>query len=233
MLPLGPRSLGDLPDLDVFVRMDVVKSVGGDFYDSFMLDERRVCIAIGDVSARGMPAALFMVQTLTLLRSELVKPTSLASCLNRFNRVLCDTNISHMYVTLLVIWVDLIDGTVEYVNAGHPPMLISRDGGSFVPVDESEGLIAGVLADNEYSSKTVSIKPSDRIVLYTDGVTEARDTNRTFYGQQRLVNNLSHESQGSPTNLVAEVFSDLGEFLGPAGPQDDVTVLSITIGREV
>ncbi|MFT4582484.1 MAG: sigma-B regulation protein RsbU (phosphoserine phosphatase) [Gammaproteobacteria bacterium] len=231
MLPPGPRLLEDLPDLDVFVRMDVVKSVGGDFYDSFMLDERRVCIAIGDVSGKGMPAALFMVRTLTLLRSELVKPSSLASCLNRFNRVLCDTNISHMFVTLLVVWIDLVDGTIEYVNAGHPPMLVSRGGSSFVAIDESKGLIAGVLADSEYSSETLLIKQSDRVVLYTDGVTEARDTHGKFYGQQRLVNNLSRESQESSTNLVAEVFNDLVEFLGPAGHQDDITVLAISMGR--
>ena len=219
--------LADIPTLDVFARMDVVKSVGGDFYDAFRLDDRRVCIAVGDVFGKGIPAALFMVRTVTLLRAELVKPDPLARCIENFNRAICDTNISHMFVSLVVMRIDLTDGTVEYVNASHLPMLLSNDGQSFVPVDDSQGLISGVLADNEYSAANARLVPGDRLLLYTDGVTEARDVERTFYGQQRLTNFLSSKSRKSAKEIVGNLFDNVENFSNGAEQSDDITVMSI------
>jgi len=232
MLPQGPPLLPEQPGLDVHARMDVVKTVGGDFYDAFMIDEHRICIAIGDVSGKGMPAAMFMVRTVTLLRAELVKPNDLAECVYRFNKALCDTNISHMFVSLVVMRIDLSDGTVEYVNAGHSPMLVSLGGEPFVGVDESKGLIAGILDDNAYDVGVISLKAGDRMVLYTDGVTEARDESRHFYGLQRLMDFLNTCESHESARLVEAVFADAQTFSGTAPQSDDVTVVAVAYNAE-
>ena len=227
ILPLGPVLLEEIQNLDIYARMDVVKSVGGDFYDAFRLDDRRICVAVGDVSGKGMPAALFMVRTMTLLRAEIAKKDPLAKCIEKFNRALCDSNISHMFVSLIVLRIDLNDGTVEYVNAGHPPMLISRSTEPFVAVDASQGLISGVLADNEYTAAYATLERGDRLVLYTDGITEARDTGRNFYGEQRLTNFLSNGNSVSSAEIVNELFNDVEVFSKDAEQSDDITVLAI------
>lgn len=227
MLPLGPLLLVETPNLDIHARMDVVTSVGGDFYDAFALDDRRVCITIGDVSGKGMPAALFMVRTVTLLRTELIKSDDLAECMFRFNKILCDTNISHMFVSLIVLRIDLLDGTVEYVNAGHPPMLSSRKDKPFFAVDDSKGLIAGVLDDNAYSACKLVLKPDERLLLYTDGVTEARNEERRFYSQQRLIDFLAHDDASDSAELVSAIFEDTHKFSAGTPQSDDITVVAI------
>lgn len=232
MLPHGPTLVPELPAIDVCARMDVVKSVGGDFFDAFALDERRACIAIGDVSGKGMPAALFMVRALTLLRAELIKPGDLGASLSRFNRALCETNIAHMFVSLIVMTIDTHDGTVTYVNAGHLPILLSRAGGAFVEVDESRGLIAGVLSDTVYTPGTLAIGDRDRLVLYTDGVTEARNPERQFYRAAGLSACVNGAARGDSKSLVDAIFDDVQRFVGAAAPSDDITVVGVTFGRD-
>lgn len=232
MLPRGPTLVPELPQIDVHARMDVVKSVGGDFFDAFALDERRACIAIGDVSGKGMPAALFMVRALTLLRAELIKPDDLGANVSRFNRALCETNISHMFVSLLVLTIDTHDGTVTYVNAGHMPLLLSRAGGAFVEIDDSRGLIAGVLSDTAYTTATLALGDRDRLVLYTDGVTEARNRERLFYRATGLSACVNRTGGGDSKSLVDGIFDDVRRFVGAAAPSDDITVVGITFERE-
>lgn len=227
MLPQGPSLFPELPSLDVHARMDVVKAVGGDFYAAFALDERRVCIAIGDVSGKGMPAALFMVRTVTLLRAELVRPDDLAACVYRFNQALCDTNISHMFVSLIVMRIDVLDGTVDYVNAGHAPMLVALGAEPFAAVDDSQGLIAGVLDDNAYDVGVIRLQAGDRLVLYTDGVTEARNDTRHFYCLQRLQDFVNNLDANDSARLVDAIFEDVHAFAGGTPQSDDVTVVAI------
>lgn len=227
MLPPGPSLLAELPEIDVHARMDVMESVGGDFYDAFPLDGQRVCIALGDVSGKGMPAALFMVRTVTLLRSELVKSGELTQRINRFNKVLCETNISHMFVSLIVMVFDLSDGTVEYVNAGHLPMLLSSAGDPFTPLDDSQGLIAGVLEDNVYETSVLKLHPGDQIVLFTDGVTETRDAERHFYGMERLTDLLSDVDVTVPAAVVQKIFDDTFAFASGSPQADDVTIVAV------
>lgn len=232
MLPHGPTLVPELPQVDVYARMDVVKSVGGDFFDAFALDEQRACIAIGDVSGKGMPAALFMVRALTLLRAELIKPGDLGESLCRFNRALCATNISHMFVSLIVATIDIEDGTVTYVNAGHMPILLSRAGGAFVELDDARGLIAGVLSDTVYTPCTLTLGDRDRLVLYTDGVTEARNRERQFYRAAGLNAFVNGAEWGHSQSLVDGIFDDVQRFVGSAAPSDDITVVGVTFERE-
>ena len=227
MLPQGPKLLAEMPSLDVHARMDVVTSVGGDFYDAFALDDRSAYITVGDVSGKGMPAALFMVRTLTLLRAELTKSGDLAECMIRFNKMLCYTNISHMFVTLIVLRIDLTDGTVEYVNASHPPMLLSRSNAPFVEVDESEGLIAGVIDDHAYQSRALQLEYGDRLIIYTDGVTEARNQFKRFYSQERFIDLVAHNEASDAAQLVSTIFEDAHGYSAGNPQSDDITVVAI------
>ncbi len=227
MLPQGPILFPESPGIDVHARIDVVKSVGGDFYVAFSLDEHHVCVAIGDVSGKGMPAALFMVRTMTLLRAEMVKSKGLAECMDRFNRALCDTNISHMFVSLVVMRINVFDGTVDYVNAGHSPMLVSTPGEPPLAVDDSRGLIAGVLEDNAYESDVVRLQAGGRLVIYTDGVTEARNHTRHFYGQRRLMDFLANLDPPDSSRLVDAIFEDVRAFAGDTPQSDDITIVAV------
>ena len=227
ILPQGSKLLAELPGLDVHARMDVVTSVGGDFYDAFALDDRNAYITVGDVSGKGMPAALFMVRTLTLLRAELTKSGDLAECMVRFNKILCDTNISHMFVTLVVLRIDLVNGTLEYIKAGHPPMLLSRGNAPFVEVDESAGLIVGVIDDHAYQSRTLQLERGDRLIIYTDGVTEARNQFRRFYGEERLIDLVSHHEASDAAQLVSTIFEDAHGYSAGIPQSDDITVVGV------
>jgi sigma-B regulation protein RsbU (phosphoserine phosphatase) len=123
--------------------------------------------------------------------------------------------------------IDLSDGTVEYVNAGHMPMLVSLRGEPFAGVDESKGLIAGILDDNAYDIGIISLEAGDRIVLYTDGVTEARNESRHFYGPQRLTDFLNTCESNDSAGLVEAIFGDTSGFSGNAPQSDDVTVVAV------
>ena len=227
MLPPGPWLLRDVDSIGVYARMSVVKSVGGDFYDAFRVGEDQVCIAIGDVSGKGMPAALFMVRTLTLLRAELSYAGELDQLMGRFNQALCDTNIAHMFTSLIVIRLNTENGELEYVNAGHSPFLLSREQGDFDEQTDCRGLIAGVLRDNIYHVGKLTLVPGDRLVMYTDGVTESRNASRKFFGVNRLVNEVNKMPAADAESLVKNVFSAIDEFRGDAEVTDDITTLAV------
>ena len=228
MLPAGPALLRDFPTLDVFGLTNVAKAVGGDLYDAFRLDEQRICVAIGDVSGKGMPAALFMVQAVTLLHVEMNKSTDLVTAMTRINRALCETNISHMFVSLIVATIDTRTGILTYVNAGHPPFLAAQGDGPFAAVETSVGLIAGVLEDTVYETGELTLGSGDRLLLYTDGISEARDPARKFYGAERLRAFLNARPVTDATGCVNAVFDDVLQFTGGMPQSDDVTALAVT-----
>ena len=227
MLPPGPWLLRDVENIDVYARMSVVKSVGGDFYDAFRVGEDHVCIAVGDVSGKGMPAALFMVRTLTLLRTELSYAGELDQLMGRFNQSLCDTNIAHMFTSLILLRMNIKTGDLEYVNAGHSPFLLSHEKGNFEEQPDCRGLIAGVLRENVYQVGKVKLLPGDRLVMYTDGVTESRNTARKFFGVNRLMQEVNNQPSADAETLVKSVFAAVDNFRGEQDVTDDITTLAI------
>ncbi|MCZ6895914.1 MAG: SpoIIE family protein phosphatase [Gammaproteobacteria bacterium] len=227
MLPPGPNLIPECDAVEVIGRMDVVKSVGGDLYDAFYLDDDRICVAIGDVSSKGTPAALFMVRTATLLRAELSKTNGLAESVSQLNARLCDINIPNMFVSLIVMVIDLTNGKATYVIAGHPPLLASLGGQPWVDIGAPAGLIAGVLDDTVYETGGFTLRPGDRLVLYTDGVTEARDEDRNFYTQSRLREFLSDLETRDASVIVEAIFTDVASFSGRMQQSDDITVVAV------
>lgn len=221
--PLFPRQ----PSIDVHAHMNAAKTVGGDFFDAFPLDERRVCLAIGDVSGKGMPAALTMVRILTLLRVEVMKGGGLGESLARLNNILCETNTGHMIVSLFVGIVDASTGELAYVNAGHNPPLASVRRQPFDRIEMPSGLIAGVIEDGKYEVNHLTLRPGDLLVMYTDGVTEARNEAKEFYTLQRLKDFLSALEIKGAVDVVDAVRTEVDEFVGGAVQADDITIMAL------
>lgn len=231
MLPPGPKLVPDIEGVDVWARMSVVKSVGGDFYDAFRINENKICIAMGDVSGKGMPAALFMVRTMTLLRSELNSTQDLDILMARFNSTLCDTNIAHMFASLIVLRLCTQTGELECINAGHSPFLLSRCNGQFVEINQPRGLIAGVLRDSVYEVATMQMNSGDRLLMYTDGVTEARNNKQKFFGLSRMLDAINKNQFRDTKQLIDVVFNDVNDFTGDMHPSDDITLVGVQYGE--
>lgn len=168
-----------------------------------------------------------MVCTATLLRSELGKKNDLTVCISQLNACLCDINIPYMFVSLIVMVIDLTNGKATYVNAGHPPLLASLGGRPWIDIDAPAGLIAGVLDDTVYEAGKLTLRPGDSLVLYTDGVTEARDEDRIFYTQPRLKEFLSDLETHGAGEIVEAIFSDVASFSGRTQQLDDITVVAV------
>lgn len=215
------------PSIDVHAHMMAAKTVGGDFFDAFPLDERRVCLAIGDVSGKGMPAALTMVRIITLLRVELMKGDDLGKSLARLNSVLCQTDANHVLVSLFVTVVDVRTGELAYANAGHNPPLASVRRQPFDEIEMPNGLIAGVIDDTEYDVSHLTLSPGDLLVMYTDGVTESRNEAKEFYTLPRLKDFLSALDVDRAVDVVDALRAEVDEFAGVAEQADDMTIMAL------
>ena len=220
-VPLFPQH----PAVDIYAHMRTAREVGGDFYDAFPIDDTRVCLAVGDVSGKGMPAAMFMVRTLSLLRVELVKGDDLGESIAYLNKNLCEANTAHMFVSLFVMILDVARGELTYANAGHNPPLIQTDGKGIEVMEMPDGLIAGVLEDSVYEVRRRTLEPGDWLLLYTDGVTEARNSGKDFYTLERLRSFMAGQATGTAASAGKAILGEIDAFAGKEPQADDITVL--------
>ena len=171
MLPPGDRLFPERTEVQAHAIMEPAKDVGGDFYDVFFASPDRLFIAIGDVSGKGVPAALFMARTITLMRMEAVRRRSPAAILEAVNQALCEGNDSAMFVTLFCGILEIETGQFSFANAGHnPPLFLGLEGRrDFLKV--RKGLVAGIMEASRYPMDTLQLAPGESLLLYTDGVT--------------------------------------------------------------
>ena len=205
------------------------REVGGDLYDFFMLDENRICLVIGDVSGKGVPAALFMSMTLVLLRScarsGVVTPEELIS---EVNQKLAQDNSTNMFVTLFVAIVDLRTGEVSYANAGHNPPLVASSSG-VRRVEGSTGFIAGVMDDVLYAGNKMVIKPNEVFFMYTDGVSEAMNENGKLFGEDTLDATVAACCSDTPEDILHKTLMAVARHVGKAPASDDITLLCFSL----
>ena len=215
------------PQLDLFATMQPAKEVGGDFYDCFALDADRVAVVVADVSGKGVPAAFFMAVSRTLLRAVAQFGSSPSDCLQRLNDLLASNNEEMMFVTLFYAIVDLRDGSVHYANGGHnPPYVLRADGR--VEVLASLGDVALAVMDGlTYAQATVQLAPGDGLFLFTDGVTEACDIDKGFYGEARLEALLATLRDVAVTDIPAQVAASIRAFERGAEQADDITCVAL------
>lgn len=227
MLPLEFPAFPDRSEFTVFAKLEPAREVGGDFYDFFLIDDHHLCFCVGDVSDKGVPAALMMAVTTTLITSRATNDSSPASILTHVNDELCRRNESSMFVTLFVCILDLRSGEMQYTNAGHNPPYVKRRTGDVVKLDERHGPVAGALEGMAYGGDTITLEPGDRVLLFTDGVTEAMDPDHELYTEERLETLLDETGSTASEDLVGEVFASVKEHQGRAEQSDDITILSV------
>ena len=213
---------------DIAASMNAAKDVGGDFYDFFRIDDDHISFVIADVSGKGVPAAIFMAVSRTLIRATGIRGVTPSECITYCNSLLVEESVNCMFVTAFYGIYNLRTGEVTYTNAGHnPPILVKADG-SIKRLPTCEDIAAGIVKDFCFSEKTFHLDHGDTLLLYTDGVTEAVDIDNKDYGEERLETLLGNiSSQIDCQQMIARVKADVKAFAGEAEQSDDITLLAI------
>ena len=207
------------------------REVGGDFYD-FTEKDGFLHFAIGDASGKGIPAALFafLAGAGFHLSADMGLPPD--ETVGRINALLCRDNDTNMFVTLFVGRLELATGKLEYCNAGHPPIVVIRPDGSSEFLSAKCNVAAGVLEGFGYARETAEFAPGTRLLVYTDGVTEAERKDHVQYGDERLLAFASAHAKDSPADLVGSLAEELDGFEAGTEQADDITALAVLVGGE-
>ena len=227
MIPLTFPRFPEHKDLDVWAYIRPAREVGGDFYDFFMIDDRYFAFVIADVSGKGVPAALMMAVAKTMLKSRSQDTKSTASIISATNNELSENNDDCMFITAFFGIIDTKTGTLTYTNAGHnPPYLIKTDG-TMQALGELHGPMVGVMPGAPYGEAEIQLDVDDKIVLYTDGITEAFDAKGDDYGERRLESFLERSQKLGTKYLVESLVRDVDDFVGGAEQSDDITMFCL------
>ena len=210
--------------IDGFMRP--AREVGGDFYDVFDIDGHRTALVVGDVSGKGVPAALFMMRALGLLRSCVMAEQDLGQALSAANDGLTERNDAMLFVTAFVCVLDRATGTLTYANAGHNPPSVVR-GGIREYLSVRPGLVLGAMEGMSYASWSMPFAPGDQILLYTDGVTEAANEADQLLGEDRLARILATYDAEQSGLMSEAVVKSIDAFAGEAPQADDITLLNL------
>ncbi len=226
ILPKTFPAFPDRKDFEIYAKMIPAKEVGGDLYDFFLIDKYRLGIIIGDVSGKGIAAALLMAVCKTLLKVTASKGMPTDNVLAEVNKILVDDSPPNMFVTVFYGVLDTRNGSFEYSNAGHnSPYLISANG-SLVQIDNIGGLMLGAMNDSEYESNIIMLSNNDTLILYTDGITEAFNKNDEEYDYKRLAGSLQNTIGLSTVKLVDKIISDVRIFTEGVEQSDDITCMA-------
>lgn len=212
-------------DFEIYATMNTAKEVGGDFYDFYLIDPRHLVILIADVSGKGVPAAMFMMQSKTIIKSLVETGLDVDNAFTLANSKICETNDAQMFVTAWMGVIDLDSGDVTYVNAGHNPPLIRR-GGKYEYLTGKRGLVLAAMDGIRYIAQSFHLEPNDQIYLYTDGVTEANNINNELFGEERLINFLNNNNFGAEA-VCEQVFNEVSKFSEGVPQADDITMLAL------
>jgi sigma-B regulation protein RsbU (phosphoserine phosphatase) len=224
MLPLEFPAFPGREEFNVHALLKPAREVGGDFYDFFFINDDEICLVVGDVSGKGVPAALFMAVTRTMIKANAVDDPSPASIVTRVNEELSADNPASMFVTLFFAIANVRTGEVRFTNAGHNPPYVLRQDRSLECLDQRHGPIIGAVEGIAFREDKVQLEAEETLVIFTDGVTEAMDISQQLYAETRLESCIG-KSAGVPDQLTAEILNDVEEYAGEAEQADDITIL--------
>ncbi len=228
MLPSKFPPFPDRSDVDVFALLEPAKQVGGDLYDFFLIDEHRLFFVIGDVSGKGVPAALFMAMTKTLFKAQAHADLSTAEIMAQVNAALARDNAGQLFVTAFAGVLDLRDGTVEYSDGGHEPPFIFYADGRVERLNKSGGVALGAVEGVPYEAARFQLSPGDAIILFTDGITEAENAQEEMYTAVRIEDALRKVSGDRSARQIAQgLVESVHSFAGAVPQSDDIAVLTI------
>ena len=229
MLPCIFPAFPERHEFDIYASMTPAKEVGGDFYDFFLVDDDHLALVMADVSGKGVPAALFMMISKTLLKSAAQSGLSPAAVLEKVNNQLCENNDAEMFVTVWLGILEISTGKMKCANAGHEYPAIMRRGGKFELLKDRHGFVLAGMEGARYREYELELQVGDRLFVYTDGVPEATDASNTLYGTDRMLAALNRVRGGSCRQLLETVHGDVDSFVGGADQFDDITMLCIEI----
>jgi len=226
MLPLDFPAFPERPEFDLHGLLKPAREVGGDFYDFFMVSEDELCLVVGDVSGKGVPAALFMAVTQTMIKTASSGDRSPASIVTRVNDALSSDNPASMFVTLFLVIVDIRTGRFRYCNAGHNPPYIIHPDGSLTCLNQRHGVVMGALPGLAYGEDETGMEKGDELFIFTDGVTEAMDRNGELFSETRLEKFLSNTDCSTSQILTGSALQAVEDFAFGAEQADDITILA-------
>lgn len=218
----------NLPEIDLYATLLSAKEVGGDLYDFFLLDDNRICFAIGDVSGKGIPASLFMAVTRTLLRSTADRDKSTAEIVTSINSTLSLNNDSNMFVTFFLGILDIGKGELSYCNAGHNPPVLIRNNQEVSYFNITKAIPMGLFENYVYTEENIQVAPHDQIFLYTDGLTEAEDVDNKLFGDDLLLKVIGEHASASPRAMIEVVTRAVADHVKGHTQSDDLTMMSIS-----
>jgi phosphoserine phosphatase RsbU/P len=228
-MSMVPKTFPPFPhrrEFDLYATLVPAREVGGDFYDFLFIDNNHLCFVIGDVSGKGVPAAMFMAMTRTLFRTAASKLRSPEKILSLLNTEICSGNDSCMFVTVFCAVLDIRTGEVEYSNGGHNlPYVIN--GGEIEPLRNTGGMALGFKADVMYRSETITLRAGNGLFLFTDGVTEAMDDSGNQFTEPRLEEFLQQADGSSATEIVRDAVNRVKSHSAGAPQSDDITALAL------
>ena len=219
-----PETLPQLSDWELAARWKTARQVGGDFYDVFDLPDNKLGLFIADVADKGVPAALFMALTRTLVRAAVIEAASPAEALKRVNDLLIPDTKQGMFVTAVYAVLDMDKHELTYVNAGHNPPLWVRSDGAVEKLTRT-GVALGAAEDVNYEQRVIPLEKEDNILLYTDGLTESYNIDGEFFGEERLIRALQTNLCSSAHDLMDVIEKSLLDFVQDMPPADDLTML--------
>jgi serine phosphatase RsbU (regulator of sigma subunit) len=226
-LSMMPPELPQHPGYDFTAHIQPMRAVGGDFYDFIPLGPDHLGVAIGDVTDHGVPAALFMAMTVTLLRAEVAPGVSPVQTIKRLNQQLLKSNSLNMFVTLLYGILDFQNGEFQYVRAGHELPLVQDSSGVVRQLAPAPGAILGFMEDAPLEQSVYILQPGERLFLYTDGLTDEFDPQDSPFGLSRLLEALQALCQAELGAVGPALFDRLREHRGSSPQFDDITILAI------
>ncbi len=221
-----PESLPQIDGWDFAARWKTARQVGGDFYDVFYLPDKRLGLFIADVADKGVPAALFMALTRTLVHAAVIESDSPAEAMKRVNDLLIPDTRQGMFVTAVYAVLDIEKGEFTYVNAGHNPPLWVKGDGSIERLTRT-AIALGVVVGDPVEQRTIKLEVGDNVLLYTDGLTESFNAEGEFYGETRLTDAITSDQCASASNLLDVVEKSLLNFVQDMPPADDLTMLAL------
>ena len=227
ILPSGFPHFPDRSDFDIYAEMIPAREVGGDFYDFFMIDKNRIGIVIGDVSGKGVPAAILMAASRTMLRAAALQKMTPEDCLEYVNRLLYESTAAHMFVSAFYGILNVETGEFRYSNAGHNPPYIVKDDSTVVLLNTESGIALAAWEESRYVSSSEVLSPGDTLVLYTDGVPEAMDPDREMFGTSGLMDSLKQDAGAAPREIIGNIIKRLHRFTRGAPQNDDITLLAL------
>ena len=229
MLPREFPPFPERTDFDIYAMMDPAREVGGDFYDFFLIDEDHLCLVVADVSGKGVPGALFMMITKTIIQSYAKLGVSPAGILTMANNTICANNEEEMFVTVWVGILELSTGKLIAANAGHEYPVIKKAGGEFEMFKDPHGFVVGGIAGGVYKQYELILEPGSKLFLYTDGVPEAMggETGEEMFGPERMVDTLNKYREEDPKEILIKLRSTVEDFVMEAEQFDDITMLCI------